>query len=34
MQTRRDAKPLVGEKMLERQHLPVVVHYDDQPAVA
>ena len=34
MQTWRDAKPLVEEKMLERQHQPVVVHYADQPAVA
>jgi Integrase core domain len=34
MQTWRDARPLVEEKMLERQHQPVVVHYDDQPAVA
>jgi hypothetical protein len=30
----RDARQLVEEKMLERQHQPVVVHYDDQPAVA
>jgi transposase InsO family protein len=34
MQTWRDAKPLVEEKMLERQHQPMVVHYGDQPAVA
>lgn len=34
MQTFHDAKPLVEEKMLERQHQPVVVHYDDQLAVA
>jgi Winged helix-turn helix len=33
MQTWRDARPLVEEKMLERQHQPVVVHYDDQPVV-
>jgi transposase InsO family protein len=32
MQTWRDGRPLVEEKMLERQHQPVVVHYDDQPA--
>jgi hypothetical protein len=34
MQTWRDSKPLVEEKMLERQHQSVVVHYDDQSAVA
>jgi hypothetical protein len=34
MQTWRDSKPLVEEKMLERQHQPVVVHYEGQPAVA
>ncbi len=34
MQTWRDSKPLIEEKMLERQHQPVVVHYDDQTAVA
>jgi len=34
MQTWRDSKSLVEEKMLERQHQPVVVHYDDQSAVA
>jgi transposase InsO family protein len=34
MQTWCDSKPLVEEKRLERQHQPVVVHYDDQPAVA
>ena len=33
MQTWRDSKPLVEEKLLERQHQPVVVHYADQPAV-
>lgn len=34
LQTWRDSKLLVEEKMLERQHQPVAVHYDDQPAVA
>lgn len=33
-QTWHDARPLVEEKMLKRQHQPVVVHYDDPPAVA
>jgi hypothetical protein len=31
MQTWRDAKPLVEEKMLERQHQPVVVLYGAIP---
>ena len=34
MQTWRDARPLVEGKMLERQHRPVAVRYDDRPAVA
>jgi Integrase core domain len=32
--TWRDARPLVEEKLLERQHQPAVVQYDGQPAVA
>ena len=34
MQTFRDSKSLVEEKMMERLHQPVVVRYDDQLAVA
>jgi len=34
MQTFLDLKPLVEEKMLERQHQPVVVSNKDQLAVA
>lgn len=34
LETWRDSKQLVGEKMLERQHQPPVTHYSEQVAVA